>query len=213
MMTPHKEEEMLMDQIKVGKFIAACRKKQGLTQLQLAEKMNITDRAVSKWETGKTMPDSAIMLELCDVLGITVNDLLNGEHISSENYAKKMEEQLLEMVEQKQASDKRLMKLSYFLMIIGGLAWCLGSWVNIYTNYSWTWYWIVEAAFFVMFTLCILVGAKLDQQAGYYCCCKCETTYKPSFNQIWWALEWGKKKYMRCPHCKKLAGHLKTYKK
>ena len=146
-----------MDQIKVGKFIAECRKKQGLTQMQLAEKMNITDRAVSKWETGKTMPDSAIMLELCDVLGITVNDLLNGEHISSEDYAKKMEEQLLEMVELKQAADKRLMKLAYFLMMIGSLAWCVGCAVNAFTTYSWTWYWIVTAIFFVMFLLCILV--------------------------------------------------------
>ena len=63
-----------MNQVKIGKFIAECRKKSKLTQMQLAEKLNITDRAVSKWETGKSMPDSSIMLELCDILGITVND-------------------------------------------------------------------------------------------------------------------------------------------
>ena len=202
-----------MDQIKVGKFIAECRKKQGLTQMQLAEKMNITDRAVSKWETGKTMPDSAIMLELCDVLGITVNDLLNGEHISSEDYAKKMEEQLLEMVELKQAADKRLMKLAYFLMMIGSLAWCVGCAVNAFTTYSWTWYWIVTAIFFVMMILCLLVGAKLDQNAGYYRCCKCETAYNPKFVHVFNGLDWGKKKYMRCPHCKKITGHTKVYQK
>ena len=54
-----------MNQIETGKFIAACRKEKGMTQAQLAEKLNITDRAVSKWETGKSMPDSSIMLELC----------------------------------------------------------------------------------------------------------------------------------------------------
>ena len=65
-----------MDQIKIGRFIAECRKKAKLTQMQLAEKLNVTDRAVSKWETGKSMPDSSIMLELCDVLGISANELL-----------------------------------------------------------------------------------------------------------------------------------------
>jgi transcriptional regulator with XRE-family HTH domain len=74
-----------MDQIKIGRFIAACRKKEGLTQAQLAEKLCITDRAVSKWETGKTLPDSSIMLQLCDTLKITVNDLLSGEVVTMEN--------------------------------------------------------------------------------------------------------------------------------
>ena len=64
-----------MDQAKIGRFIAECRKNKNLTQAQLAEKLNITDRAVSKWETGRAMPDSSIMLALCDVLSITVNDL------------------------------------------------------------------------------------------------------------------------------------------
>ena len=67
-----------MDQVKIGKFIAECRRKTNLTQMQLAEKLNITDRAISKWETGKSLPDSSIMLELCDVLGISVNDLFGS---------------------------------------------------------------------------------------------------------------------------------------
>ncbi len=61
-----------MNQIEIGKFIAKCRKEKKLTQAQLAEKLNISDRAVSKWETGKGMPDSSIMLELCEILGIMV---------------------------------------------------------------------------------------------------------------------------------------------
>lgn len=71
----------MMNQTAIGEFIAKCRKEKKLTQAQLAEKLNITDRAVSKWETGKSMPDSSIMLELCDILGITVNELLSGEKI------------------------------------------------------------------------------------------------------------------------------------
>ena len=70
-----------MDQIKIGKFIASRRKEQGMTQAALAEKLGISDKAVSKWETGKSMPDSGIMLDLCEILEITVNELLSGEKI------------------------------------------------------------------------------------------------------------------------------------
>ena len=100
-----------MDLSKIGKFIADCRKKVNLTQLELAEKLNITDRAVSKWETGRAMPDSSIMLELCSILKITVNDLLSGEVVSVENYNKELEKNLLEMVKQKEQSDRRLLRL------------------------------------------------------------------------------------------------------
>jgi len=80
-----------MNQEKIGKFIAECRKEKNLTQLQLAEKLNISNRAVSKWETGKSCPDVSIMMELCGILGINVNELLTGERIIMENYQKKAE--------------------------------------------------------------------------------------------------------------------------
>lgn len=86
-----------MDQIKIGKFIASSRKETGLTQAKLAEMLNITDRAVSKWETGKSLPDSSIMLELCEILGITVNELLSGERIEMEKYEEKVNENLIEL--------------------------------------------------------------------------------------------------------------------
>ena len=86
-----------MNQIDTGKFIAGCRKEKGLTQAQLAEKLNITDRAVSKWETGKCMLDSSIMLELCNILGVTVNELLSGERIEMNNYEEKVNENLIEL--------------------------------------------------------------------------------------------------------------------
>ena len=95
-----------MDQAKIGRLIAECRKKQGLTQAQLAEKLSITDRAVSKWENGKAMPDSSIMLDLCSILKITVTDLLNGEVVTMEHYNEKLEKIMLETVKQTQESDK-----------------------------------------------------------------------------------------------------------
>ena len=91
-----------MEQAMIGKFISACRKEKGLTQMQLDEKLNITNRAVSKWETGKSMPDVSLMLDLCNILGITVNELLSGERIIMEDYQKRAEENLMELQAKKE---------------------------------------------------------------------------------------------------------------
>lgn len=106
-----------MNQKEIGEFIAGCRRERELTQAQLAEKLNITDRAVSKWENGKSMPDSAIMLELCDILGITVNELLSGEKMNmenGENYQKKAEENLIAL---KKKDENNLSKNTLITMI------------------------------------------------------------------------------------------------
>ena len=95
-----------MDQIKIGKFIAECRKKQNLTQSQLAEKLGITDRAISKWENGRAMPDSSLMLDLCSILNISVNELLSGEVIDMENSNKKNEQLLLDMAKEVESKNK-----------------------------------------------------------------------------------------------------------
>ena len=96
-----------MDQIKIGKFIAKQRKEKKLTQTQLAEQLNITDRAISKWENGKAMPDSSIMLELSNLLGISVNELLEGEKVQQEEYRKVAEENLIKMKQNEENIQKK----------------------------------------------------------------------------------------------------------
>ena len=103
-----------MDQIKIGKFIAECRKKNNLTQMQLAEKLNITDRAISKWENGKGMPDSSIMIDLCNELKISVNELLSGEKIEMKEYNKKAEENLFEL---NKSNEKKNKIINYVVII------------------------------------------------------------------------------------------------
>ncbi|MBQ4155909.1 MAG: helix-turn-helix domain-containing protein, partial [Clostridia bacterium] len=107
-----------MDQIKIGKFIADCRKSSNLTQVQLAEKLNITDKAVSKWERGIAMPDSSIMIELCNILSISVNELLNGEKISMENNNQKNEQLLLEMTKELEKKHKTIWTSMWVIMIV-----------------------------------------------------------------------------------------------
>ena len=107
-----------MDQMKIGKFIAECRKKNNMTQIQLAKKLNVTDRAISKWETGKGMPDSAIMLDLCNELKISVNELLSGEAIEMNNYNEKAEENLINLISTNEKKRKIINGIIIFTVLL-----------------------------------------------------------------------------------------------
>ena len=190
-----------MDQTKIGKFIAACRKKENLTQMQLAEKMNITDRAVSKWETGKAMPDSSIMLALCDVLKITVNDLLSGEVVSMENYNKELENNLLEMVRQKEEADKRLLKLEIVLGTIAVLPLIAAAViVSIVPMEEWKGGLLVGLSL-VPLLIATPFAIKIEQKAGYYECQKCGHRHVPPYSSVFLAVHIQRTRYMRCPKC------------
>ncbi len=111
-----------MNQEMIGKFISSCRKDKGLTQMQLAEKLNISNRAVSKWETGKSLPDASNMLELCEILSITVNELLNGERITTmEEYQKKAEQSMVDLQDKKAKAQKSLVRLNFIWAAIAVL--------------------------------------------------------------------------------------------
>lgn len=129
-----------MNQEEIGKFIAKCRKGKNLTQAQLAEKLNITDRAVSKWETGKSMPDSSIMLELCEILGITVNELLSGEKIDMENLEKKADENLIALKRKDENNIRKNVAISiiFSTTLLIGLIVCAICDIAISGNLTWS---------------------------------------------------------------------------
>lgn len=192
-----------MDQVRIGKFIADCRKKVNLTQMQLAEKLGITDRAVSKWETGKSLPDSSVMLELCGILGITVNDLLSGEVITMDKYNKELENNLLEMVKQKEAADKRLLNLEIVMVIIAILPLIAAAVIAcIVPMAEW------KSGLLVGLSLLPLLIAmpfaiKIEQKAGYYECQKCGHRHIPQYSSVFLAMHVNRTRYMRCPECSK----------
>ena len=130
----------MMNQTEIGKFIAKCRKEKKLTQAQLAEKLNITDRAVSKWETGKSMPDSSIMLELCKILGITVNELLSGEEIDMESYEKKADENLiaLKRKDENNMTKNVIISIPFSATLLIGIMVCLICNIAISGNLTWS---------------------------------------------------------------------------
>ena len=97
-----------MDQVKIGKFIAAERKRKGYTQKQLSGKLQISNKTVSKWECGNGFPEVTFLLPLCTELDITVNELLSGERVSEEDYHKKAEENMVNLVKEAQENRKKI---------------------------------------------------------------------------------------------------------
>ncbi len=192
-----------MDQIKIGKFIASCRKEHGMTQAVLAEKLGISDRAVSKWENGKSMPDTGIMLELCDLLSISVNELLSGEKIMTETYNKKAEENLLEMRKELEEKNKQMLRTEYWISfptVISGIAMVfIASYIEmpVWLRISF----IVFALLMIFIVAFVAVG--IEQKAGYYECQHCHHRYVPSYWQVNLAMHTGRTRYMKCPECGK----------
>lgn len=129
-----------MNQVETGKFIAGCRKEKGMTQAQLAEKLNITDRAVSKWETGKCMPDSSIMLELCNILDVTVNELLSGERIEMNRYEEKVSENLIELKrkDENNMSRNTIISVIYTIMMVISILVCCICDIAISGTLTWS---------------------------------------------------------------------------
>ncbi len=202
-----------MDQIKIGRFIAEKRRERGLTQAQLAEKLSITDRAVSKWENGRTMPDSSLMLDLCRHLKITVNDLLCGEVVGVENYNEKLEKQLLEVIKQKEEADKRLLGLEWFVIIISVLVLLVPIIIAGYVEMP-VWQRILLVVSGVIpcavgFAYCM----KIEQHAGYYECKCCGHRYVPTAKAMWSSMHMGRTRYMKCPECHKKSWQKKVVSK
>ena len=202
-----------MDQMKIGRFIAERRKQCGYTQMQLAEKLNITDRAVSKWETGRSMPDSSIMPELCKLLGITLNDLFNGEVVVMEDYKKKSEELIIEMTRQKEAADKKLLSLEIVIGILAMLApFCMIILASFVTMPDWLRICLIIVGF-VPCIIGIMYALKIEQTAGYYECAECGHRYVPSFRSVLFAPHFGRTRRMTCPKCRRKSWQKKVINK
>ena len=190
-----------MDQIKIGKFIAECRKKNNLTQMQLAEKLNITDRAISKWENGKGMPDSSIMLDLCNELKISVNELLSGEVIKMDAYNEKLEQNLIDIVKQKEESDKRLLTMEIVIGVLISIVFFALIFIASFVEMEdWLRITLIITGF-IPFIIMIPFAIRIEQMAGYYECQKCHNKYIPTYSSVLWAMHINRTRYMKCPKC------------
>lgn len=202
-----------MNQVKIGKFISECRKRVNLTQMQLAEKLNITDRAVSKWETGKAMPDSSIMLELCELLNISVNDLLCGEKITMENSNQKNEELLLQMATEMERKNKTIWTSMWVLMSVSILGLIAGLSVAALLIPEGVWQLVAILGICIFFLIPCFYALKLEVSVGAYKCKNCGHEIVPTYLEALNAMHMGTTRYLKCPECQKRTWCKKVIKK
>ncbi len=199
-----------MDQEKIGKFISSCRKSTGLTQAALAEKLGITDRAVSKWENGRSMPDASLMLELCEILKITVNELLSGERLDMENYKEKAEENLLQLQKQEELNNKKLLSLEVVIGYISSISFMVLIFAASFAVTSSVWRMVMILIAAGIFVIGMLYCLRLEHDAGYYECPNCGKKYVPSMKAVIMAPHMGRSRRMKCPYCGKRGFHKKV---
>ena len=192
-----------MDLRKIGKFIAEERAKKGYTQESLAEKLDISNRAISKWERGICLPDSSRMVELCETLDISINDLFYGERIDMKDSKKVSEKQLLELARLKEEKDKQLLSLEW---VLGGISVAaLFSFVIIAAVIDMPDFarWIILGIGFVIFMAAMFFALRIEQIAGYYKCEECGNKYVPKYWSVFMAMHMGRTRHLRCPKCGK----------
>lgn len=199
-----------MNQEKIGKFIAACRKEQGLTQARLAEKLGITDRAVSKWETGRSLPDASIMPELCEFLKININELFTGERLGMDQYKDMAEQHLLEMRRQEEQTNKKLLSLETVIGYTCSVSFLLMIFAASFAVTVTGWRIALIVAGSVLFIIGMFQCLKLEHDAGYYECPECGAIYRPSMKSVVLSPHIGRNRRMTCPHCGKRAYHKKV---
>ena len=202
-----------MDQLKIGKFIAECRKQKQLTQLQLADKLGITDKAISKWERGIAMPDTSIMLELCDILCISVNELLNGERINMENSNEKNEQLLLDMAKELETKNKIIWSSMWAIMIVSITALIAGIFIAAFLIPEGIWQLVTIIGICIVFLIPCFYALKLEVSVGAYKCKNCGHEIVPTYKEVLMAKHRGFTRHLMCPKCNKRTWCKKILKK
>ena len=190
-----------MDQLKIGAFIATRRKQQNLTQTALAEKLGITDRAVSKWERGKGIPDASLMLSLCQILEISVNELLCGEKIEMNNNEQKTEELLLEMTKNVEEKNKVIWTSMWIIMTVSIIALLAGIFAVALFVPEGPWMLVGMLGVCALFLPACFYALKLEVSVGHYKCKNCGGEIIPTYTQALNAMHMGTTRYLKCPKC------------
>ena len=189
-----------MDQIKIGGFIAEERKRKGYTQKILSEKLGISDKTISKWERGNGFPEVSLLIPLCSELDITVNELLSGERVSEEQYRKKAEENMVNLVKESQENKKKIL-LSVMVGILTILAavplFMVAGMFDMRTG--------VRITFIVIGIVVLIIGIAvaciMDREAGAFECPECHERFIPDMKSYIMAAHTLTKRKLICPKC------------
>ena len=192
-----------MDLMQIGKFIAERRKFKKLTQSELAKKMNISEKTVSKWECGYGFPDTSLILPLCNALDITANELLSGKLLSEEEYRSNAEKNLILLKTQQEASTKHLFTLEWVIGYMSIFTYFVLILCAVFATENLGW----RIALIVFSCTILLIGIiftiRIEQVAGFYECKHCHNKYIPTYRSVLFAMHMGRTRYLKCPKCGK----------
>lgn len=192
-----------MDQIKIGEYIAKKRKVKKLTQEDLAEKLGITDRAISKWENGVCMPDASNIPLLCEILNISINDLFSGDDVDMKDQMKKAEDNMLSLKKNEEEINKRMFLAVNIIGIVSTVFFLGFSFLLCLTMEESKWFIILFLTAAVIYITAMFGALALESVAGYQECKNCHHKFRPSFKKIFFAPHMGYTRKLRCPSCGK----------
>ena len=189
-----------MDQKNIGLFIAEMRKSRNLTQRELGDMLHISDKTVSKWESGRGLPEVSLMMPLCNILGISVNELLSGAKLEEEKYKKKAEENILNLMNERQENKRKILiaVAVALLSLTTSIVLCMTA------EYLATELWqkILLGVIGAADLICgIIIAVALEIRAGSYECQKCGGKFQPTLAKYLIGPHFATTRYMRCPHC------------
>ena len=191
-----------MDYNKIGDFIATERKAKKLTQAKLAEKIFVSEKTVSKWENGKGIPDTNTLLKLCEVLDVTLNELLSGERGVEKN--KQQNESLLyDMINEIHQKNRIIWTSMWVIMAVSMIALFAGLFISAFLIPEGVWQLVSILGLCIVFLIPCFYALKLEVSVGSYKCKKCGHEIVPTYSQALWAMHRGTTRYLKCPNCKK----------
>lgn len=191
-----------MDQVKIGQFIKAIRKDKNLTQREVAERLSISEKTVSKWETGNGLPEVSLMLPLCELLGISVNELLSGERLDEKQYYDKAEANIMDLLKEKAEAKKKII-VGVIIVLITLLA---GGTLIILSALLEMQIWL-RIVLIVIAVIIIGVGiglaCVLDRDSGVYQCPHCGQRFVPTMKAYVGGAHTLTRRKLKCPQCGK----------
>ena len=191
-----------MDQIKIGKFIAEERKKKNYTQRHLADILQISDKTISKWETGNGFPEVSLLLPLCNELGISVNELLSGERMAEVDYKEKAEKNMVNLVKEAQESKKKIILSAMVAMLVIIAAVPLFVISGALEMETWIRFVLIGIGSLIMIAG-IMIACVLDRDAGAFECPECKNKFVPDIGAYIMGPHTITKRKLKCPQCGK----------
>ena len=191
-----------MDYNKIGNFIMTERKAKKLTQAKLAEKLFVSEKTISKWENGKGIPDTNVLTKLCEILDVSLNELLSGERLVQDN-KKNNEKLILSMAAEMEQKNKIIWTSMWVIMIVSIIGLLVGSLVVKFLIPEGIWQLITVIAICILFLIPCFYALKLEVSIGSYKCKNCGHEIVPTYKEALIAMHMGTTRYLKCPKCHK----------